>query len=289
MKHRAIGIYREHEFSPGKVEADAAIIDAVLQELSSLGVETAAVDAKTFAAGIDADADLLLVMCQGEAALKRVAEMEARGVLTLNSALSIRNCYRDLLGIGLIRAGVPTPDGAILGTAAPVNLKTLTALDFDAGVYVKRGDLHALGPDDVQKVSGRASLLEACKAFSRRGVHTVYVQQAAEGRTVKFYGVSGAEYFTVLAEEGEIAPGVARKLAEAASVAASALGLDAWGGDAVLSGKRFAIIDFNDWPSYSQVRKAAARAIARRALKRIRRREEDLARRIQERSGPPGR
>jgi len=61
------------------------------------------------------------------------------------------------------------------------------------------------------------------------------------------------------------------ELAEAASVAAAALGLQAWGGDAVLSGGRFAIIDFNDWPSYSQVRAPAARAIARRAMRLIRR------------------
>jgi glutathione synthase/RimK-type ligase-like ATP-grasp enzyme len=272
MTHRAIGIYREHEFSPGKVEADAAIMDAVLHELSLLGVETSAVDAKTFAAGTSpVDADLLLVMCQGEAALKRVAEMEARGILTLNTALAIRNCYRDLLGIGLMRAGVPTPDGAVIGTASPVNLKGLTALDLDAGVYVKRGDFHALGAEDVQKVVGKAPLLETIQGFARRGVHTVYVQQAVEGRVVKFYGVSGGEYFSVLGEEGEVDASVARELAEAASVAAAALGLQAWGGDAVLSGGRFAIIDFNDWPSYSQVRAPAARAIARRAMRLIRR------------------
>jgi hypothetical protein len=34
----------------------------------------------------------------------------------------------------------------------------------------------------------------------------------------------------------------------------------------VLGGDRFAIIDFNDWPSYSRVRGPAARAIARRAI-----------------------
>ena len=49
MKRRAIGIYREVEFSPGKVEADAAILDAVLAELASHGIETEAFDAKTFA------------------------------------------------------------------------------------------------------------------------------------------------------------------------------------------------------------------------------------------------
>ena len=45
MSYRALGIYREPEFSPGKVEADAAILDAVLSELKREGVETQAMDA----------------------------------------------------------------------------------------------------------------------------------------------------------------------------------------------------------------------------------------------------
>ena len=71
MSRRAIGIYREVEFSPGKVEADAAILDAVLAELASHGIETAAFDAKTFTAStVAADAEIILAMCQSEGALR---------------------------------------------------------------------------------------------------------------------------------------------------------------------------------------------------------------------------
>ena len=87
------------------------------------------------------------------------------------------------------------------------------------------------------------------------------------GHTVKFYGVSGSEYFNVIAQEGEVSEDVARALAEAAGIAATALGLEAWGGDALVDGDRFTIVDFNDWPSFSRVRVPASRAIARRALK----------------------
>ena len=82
----------------------------------------------------------------------------------------------------------------------------------------------------------------------------------------KFYGVSGGAYFSALSDDGEIPEAAVRELSEAAAKAAQVLGLEAWGGDAVLSSGRFAIIDFNDWPSYSRVRGQAARAIARRAL-----------------------
>lgn len=268
MKRRALGIYREPQFSPGKVEADAAILDSVLSELAAHGLETVTLDAQSFAAGVPTDAaEIVLAMCQGSDALKRLAEVESAGAVAVNSALAIRNCYRDLLGAGLVRAGIPVPDGALLPTAPPIDLRKLAALDLDAGVYVKRGDLHALDADDVQRAYGRAGLIVTLQQFFRRGVNVAYVQQAIEGRTVKFYGVSGAEYFNVVAEEGEISERAARALSEAAANAAGALGLETWGGDAVVDGENFAIVDFNDWPSYGRVRAAAARAIARRALR----------------------
>jgi len=269
MNRRAIGVYREPQFSPGKVEADAGIMDAVLGELSSYGVATSAVDADGFATGAVVEAELILAMCQSEAALKRLAEVEANGAIALNPALAIRNCYRDLLGAGLLRAGVPTPAGVLVSTSMPLDMRALAALDIDAGVYVKRGDMHALGPDDVRAAYGRAELVTELEAFARRGVRNVFVQQAVEGSTLKFYGVSGGEYFTVIANEGEVSEAVSRSLAEAAATAASMLGLHAWGGDAILNGDGFQIIDFNDWPSYSRVRGHAARAIARRAVKML--------------------
>src|SRR6266404_5795611 len=104
MSYRALGIYREPEFSPGKVEADAAILDATLLELKREGVEVNAIDAVAFGAATRAAADpnfarpdLILPMCQGARALKRLAEAEQAGAIAVNSALSIRNCYRDLL------------------------------------------------------------------------------------------------------------------------------------------------------------------------------------------------
>jgi hypothetical protein len=266
MSNRALGIYREPEFSPGKVEADAAILDAVLSELKREGVEIQAMDAVSFASGAPVRADLVLPMCQGPRALKRLAAVEQAGAVAINSALSIRNCYRDLLAPGLERAGVSTPPGALIAADEPLDVRKLAGLDLSAGVFVKRGDLHALAPEDVQRASNRAEVKSILDDFFRRGIRFAYLQQEVVGRIVKFYGVSGGSHFSVHPEDEEIAEAAVRALSEAASAAATALGLEAWGGDAVLSGARFAIIDFNDWPSYSRVRGPAARAIARRAI-----------------------
>ncbi|HVN64834.1 MAG TPA: hypothetical protein VMT58_09375 [Candidatus Binataceae bacterium] len=266
MNRRVLGIYREPEFSPGKVEADAAILDSVLAELAGEGFETVTMDAESFAAGAAARADLILAMCQGRTALWRLAEAERSSVLSINSALGIRNCYRDLMASGLAHARVPIPAGGLVATSEKLDTCKLPGVDFNAGVFVKRGDLHALGPGDVRRADDRAEVAAILAHFARNAVPLAYVQQEVIGRVVKFYGVSGGGYFTALSDGEEISDTIIRSLAKAASDAAAALGLEAWGGDAIVSDESFAIIDFNDWPSYSRVRAPAARAIARRAI-----------------------
>ena len=266
MSNRALGIYREPEFSPGKVDADAAILDATLAELKREGLEIAAMDAANFVAAAPLRTDLVLPMCQGPHALKRLAEVEQAGAIAINSALSIRNCYRDLLAAGLEGAGVPTPPGALVPTDEPLDVRKLSRLDLSAGVFVKRGDLHALAPEDVQRAANRAEIESILADFARRKIRFAYLQQEVVGRVVKFYGVGGGSHFSVHPEGEEVPEAAVRALSEAAAAAAGALGLQAWGGDVVLSGDRFAIIDFNDWPSYSRVRGPAARAIARHAI-----------------------
>ena len=266
MSNRAIGIYREPEFSPGKVAADAAILEESLAELCREGLATRAMTPSEFLDQHEVSADLVLAMCQSESALRRLAEVERSGAVAINSALAIRNCYRDLLAPGLTRAGVPTPAGALVRTDERLDHRVLGAIDLDLPVFVKRGDMHALGEEDVQRAVGKAQVELQLNAFARRGVRRAYVQQECPGGLIKFYGVAGGAYFTALPATGEIPEAAVRELSEAARKASAALGLEVWGGDAILDEGGFAIVDFNDWPSFSRVRAPAARAIARRAL-----------------------
>jgi hypothetical protein len=272
MNLRVLGVYREVEFSPGKTSADSAIIDAVLGHLRVAGAETTAIDAVRFISDPLPDVHMVLAMCQGSEALRRLAAIEESGAVTLNSALAIRNCYRDLLGAGLMRAGVPVPEGALVRTSTPLDMKQLRTLNLTAPMYVKRGEVHALGPEDVSRVDGLEQLQETLVRFSRRGVPLAYVQQEAVGEVVKFYGVGGgAEYFTLIPGEREIDETAKAGLSHSASIAAEALGLEVWGGDAVVRGEQYSIVDFNDWPSFERVRDGASRAIARRCLRVLRR------------------
>ena len=272
MNLRILGVYREAEFSPGKVGADRAIMDAVLANLRATGAQTSAIDAADFVAGPPPMVELVLAMCQGAPALSRLAATAERGALVVNSALAIRNCYRDLLGAGLTNARVPAPEGVVIETGQPFDWRVLRTLELTAPMYVKRGDLHALTDDDVERVEGLEQLEATLIRFARRGIDRAYVQQEVAGVVVKFYGVgAGEDYFSAVAPEGfRLSDDRKRELRQAGGIAAAALGLEVWGGDAIFNADQFAIVDFNDWPSFERVREVAAPAIARRCLTLIR-------------------
>jgi hypothetical protein len=270
MTLRALGVYRESEFSPGKVGPDAAILEAVLANLAAQGVSTSAVHPAEFIAERGSRPALIMAMCQGEAALRCLAGAQAAGALVINSPQAIRSCYRDRLGAILKEAGTPMPDGVLVETGAKFDRRAIGTLDAARGIYVKRGDLHALFEGDVRRACDEAALARVLRDFASRGIRLAYLQQAVEGRVVKFYGVTGTDYFSVADPDAALSGSLLGRLHQAAQAAAMALGLEVWGGDAIVDGVDFKIVDFNDWPSFERVRTPAAAAIARRALERFR-------------------
>lgn len=266
MSIRVLGVYRETEFSPGKVEADAAILDCVLDYLRARDIEVVTIQPDRFVEAAPDDFDLVLAMCQGERTLDKLAALEKAGILVINSPHAIRSCYRDRLGPALEAAGVPTPAGALVNTSVGMKPQSTSKLDLAASVFIKRGDLHALIADDVVRIDGSDLISSALAGFAARGIKSAYLQQAVEGIVVKFYGVSGGGYFATLSDGAPLCASLQRALAEAAGAAAAALELEVWGGDAIVNGGAFMIVDFNDWPSFSRVVAAAAQAIAERCF-----------------------
>lgn len=264
------GIYREIEFSPGKVNADRQIMDATLDQLRSAGADVAAITAQAFISDSAPSANVVLAMCQSGAALERLAALESAGAVVINSALGIRNCYRDLLGPGLLRAAVPAPRGLVMDTRGFRPAGPLGDLDPSRPIYVKRGDLHALGPRDVQRVENSDELGRVLQEFSARGIGVAYLQEEVAGRVVKFYGVgNGSRFFTTVAAQGPaLAEQILRELRAIGVAGAAALGVEVWGGDAIVTDDAVSVIDFNDWPSFGAVVEVAAKAIAQHALAR---------------------
>ena len=73
MKIQVMGVYREPEYSPGKVEADAAILDTVVGQLRTSGATVTMIDSARFANGEFQAPHMILAMCQGERGLARLS------------------------------------------------------------------------------------------------------------------------------------------------------------------------------------------------------------------------
>ena len=255
-----VGVYREKVFSPGKVREDAAILDATLQELSHMGHGFYTVEAEKLE---DAciDSPFILTMAQSARALDILEAQQKRGAKILNSVASVRNsCRRPLIRL-LQTAGLPIPRSEVFTTEeAEDRLSRHEAYSY----WVKRGDVHAMEVGDVKRIKSPEELRASLSHFKERKIREVLVQEHIEGDVVKFYGAGRASYFSAFLESsGEDVTSETDELRRIACRAAEAVGLEAYGGDAVFTAKRdIMLIDVNDWPSFSRCRDAAAKSIA---------------------------
>jgi glutathione synthase/RimK-type ligase-like ATP-grasp enzyme len=121
---------------------------------------------------------------------------------------------------------------------------------------------------DVVKVATREDLTGALDHYYAQNIETVLVQEHIEGEVIKFYGVGPGEFFAAIrVSSGKtIAPQenkLRTRLLTVASRAAEAVGLEIYGGDAILTPDgQLVLIDVNDWPSFSSCRRTAAEHIA---------------------------
>jgi hypothetical protein len=252
-----LGIARERVYSPGKVEDDRAILDAVAKCLAQRhSVRTVSAEEPL----VQPDPEtIVFTMCQGPAALETIRSWEAAGIRVINSAASIENCHRHRMLPALDLMSVDCPPGVIIPTNGPVILPKWVV----EGAWLKRGDVHATQAGDVVFVREEKAARDALGDFSERGIRRALVQQHIEGTVIKFYAVRNGflAWFPekpLILSESEVDS--MRALANAGAVA---LGLDIFGGDCVRAPDgTLWLIDLNDWPSYGRCRSAAASAIA---------------------------
>ena len=260
MDCELLGVYREKRFSPGKVEDDAAILDMTLASLDHQGWRVAGVEPESLSS-VTFRPQGVVTMAQSAEALAFLDEWVKQGTRVINSSAAIRNCYRKPLTRLLAEAGVKTPQGRMLrlnGSAAPPDLP------WPRPVWLKRGDVHAMQEGDVVFVQGHEELEPALRHFQRHGIEDALLQEHIEGEVIKFYGVCRKSYFKAFwaatGGEATMQVGALQSLAEAA---AGAVGIEVYGGDAVLTpAHELFLIDLNDWPSFSRCCSEAAVNIA---------------------------
>jgi len=256
------GIYRELAHSPGRIEDDRAILDSVGAALAARGF-----DVKLVASDAEFDTHFanIFVMCERGAILDRLRDAEKTGSIIVNSPDAIRNTYRHRMLELFARHNVSGPASQVVASDAS-KPPPLT------GVWVKRYDFHATEVHDVVYAASEEGWREALHGFARRGIPFVVAQEHVPGDLVKFYGVRNAtvplesnwfEWFYHRDKGMQGHSFEAHGLRRAAFGAAAALGLEIFGGDAIIQPDGApVIIDINAWPSYARYRDRAAQAIA---------------------------
>lgn len=269
-----LGIFRELQNSPGRETDDALILKAVMEQLYILKVETTLLEPEA-ADAQDLDGwDLIVPMCESYPRLMRLRNL-ARAPhqpLIINHPDSVLGCYRTKMLEAFERApGLNFPETEIRATA--------TAADFPlpafagSGLWIKRGDVHNTCSHDVVFARGLKELEAARRDFERREIPFLLLQRHVEGDLIKFYGVGPGQWFTWFYHDPQSArrlPFNPEGLAGQAELAARALGLEIFGGDAIISPEgTIHLIDINSWPSFARVRSEAATQIARRLRARL--------------------
>jgi hypothetical protein len=267
-----VGVLREPAHSPGRVDDDAAIMKAVADALAERGFSVELVGADAVVEGPPAN---LFVMCERGTVLDRLTAMEKAGSIVVNAPAAIRNTYRCRMVELFARRRISAPVSWIVATDAN------TSRPADCA-WVKRYDFHATQRDDVMYAASETGWREALRRFAERGIPFVVAQEHVAGDLIKFYGVrngagaTDADWFQWFYHRDRGMLGHAFdpvRLSEAAFDAAAALGLEIFGGDAVIKADgEPKIIDLNAWPSYALYRGRAADAIADCLTERFRRR-----------------
>ncbi len=271
------GIRRGNQFSPNHIGNDAAIFSLTARHLREAGY--------TVNEYIESDLQLhrleetcLFNMVRDWHSIHTLQQWEREGKCVVNSGFGIENCTREKMTRLLMNNQVSHPASIILDT----DKDPCGALE-QAGFYncwIKRGDFHAIHREDVTYVRNPEEAAMILKEYAIRGIPTAVINEHLVGDLVKFYGVTGTDFFYWfypsnmhhskfgLEQINGTAKGFRFHVEELVSIcnrAAEVLNIHIYGGDCIVSEEGdIRLIDFNDWPSFAPCRNEASFHIAQR-------------------------
>ncbi|MBR4842295.1 MAG: hypothetical protein IK006_04285 [Bacteroidaceae bacterium] len=265
---RFLGISRAEQYSPNRMEGDAAVFRAVGAELERNGsMLICMTEEEIVHKGIPQGIDGIFQMARSREAL---AVLGQAYVPVTNTVQAVLNCGRASQTRILLDAGL-IPESMICSTAA------VPAVWDSYPCWIKRADSHAVEQDDVQFVQDAPGCAAGIRGFAERGIKECVLQNHVRGWLIKFYGVRGfglTDYSAATVKEGKFGlerfndvPGSAHvdveNLTSAAERVSELLGVEIYGGDAVVSPEgKVTVVDVNDWPSFSSCALRAAPKIA---------------------------
>lgn len=279
------GVMRAGAYSPNHIGNDAAIFNAVADQLRKRGCEVRIYNEEQFQRE-NISEDIILNMCREKASIEKLMHLEDEGKLVINSGYGIENCTREKMTRILLGNGIPYPESLIVNTNEDVRA------DLEKGgyekVWIKRGDFHAMHKEDVSYCRHPQEAQEVLHEYFYRGIKRAVINRHLVGDLIKFYGVQGQDWFYWFYpfDEGhskygyEAVNGKSQGLSfdesylkEICQKASEIMDVKIYGGDCIVDPDgSIRIIDFNDWPSFAPCRVAAAQPIAKCVLQAIKER-----------------
>src|SRR5256886_2288204 len=260
------GIFREVTHSPGRESDDTEILRLTGKQLEARGLQVILKTPDEVNGVDDVPPRFVFLMCERVEALGRLRALETRGVPHVNTPLAVLNTYRERMIEVFAEANVPFIESRVVSTR---DRRVETA----APVWVKRADVHNTQDGDVVFAPTADALRAALAGLAARGIARAVLQPDVRGDLVKFYGVgvgAGANgappWFRWFYHKEQRLAGHSfdkARLARLVRSAAAALGLEVYGGDAIISPAGAPVLlDVNAWPSFALYRDEAAARIA---------------------------
>lgn len=261
---RVATIARNPVNSPNMTGNDTAILERVTAELKERGATVTAIgENEELPDGID----IVCTMSRTSDTLNRLKKAEEQGIIVINPTASVENCSRIRFMEILRDNRVPQPAFRIVDSAD----------GLDTGLYpswIKKAEGWSTAKEDVCFAGNHDEAVQAVTQMKAQGIGQYIQMQHCKGDIIKFYGVGNTLFHFFYPESGKFGheeingtpqqyPFDTNRLKETAQKAAKAIGLDIYGGDAIITPEGdISIIDINDFPSFTAIRDKAAKEIA---------------------------
>ncbi|MBQ0021832.1 MAG: hypothetical protein KBT29_01185 [Prevotellaceae bacterium] len=281
---KILGISRGEKFSPNMTSSDAAIFQAVVNELQASGHEVDVINEETMV-GYDYTPYTRIFTMQRD--IFNTVQLETKtdvGTQSkfINSIDGILSCTNKAsVATNLLDAGIPQPEFIIGEKQNLLFCSTDDKNEINVPLWLKNCDGSATTANDTVFCQTKEEFDAAFADFQRREVSMWIAQLHMPGDLVKFYGVEGTNFFSwnyasnshskfgLEAINGK-EKGYAfdpERIKLYADMIAKKLNVPIYGGDAIINEEgEFFFIDFNDFPSFSSCRNEAAKAIAQRIV-----------------------
>lgn len=279
-----LGVHRNRKFSPNHIGNDDAIFSLTTQALEKMGCSVTICSENEF---LDMDHVVqqnIFTMARQKEVVKKLQDLEEGGTVVVNSGFGIENCFRTNMTNGLVDNEIPYPKSFVVPTSYTGD-EVFEQLP-GKGFWIKRGDFHAIHKEDVTFTYTKKEAKEILREYALREIPDAVISEHLVGDLVKFYGVYGTDFFfwfypydlnhhKYSAYEAINGKSLyyafdETNLKNVANSSAQVLGIDIYGGDAIIGADgSFHIIDLNDWPSFAPCRDEAAGFIAERIVQRF--------------------